>query len=222
MRNTKFGILILIILSLSCMLAAKETAKARRARENLKMYDIPFTVEAFISYVQRGNTEVVQRFVDAGFDVNTPNQNGDRALIFAAEKNLAAIMDILIKGGADVNAADADNSTALMYAAYYRNFDAVQMLVRRGANPNLKNNSKMTALMYGIHGGCINCINAIITPETDLEEKNINDKTALDLANELGYGEVANYLIEKQKYFTGTRSFERTPVEAPIINLGDK
>lgn len=209
----------MLLCSLICLsgnLFASTGAKARRAKERLAMYDIPFTVDAFMTYVDRGNHEVVQRFLDAGMDANAINDAGDKALIIAAEKGSLRVMNILLKARADVNSADKDGTTALMYASYYRQTEAVKLLVKNKVNVNIQNQSGMTALMFAIMGGCIGCIDAVLTKESDITLQNKQGKTATALARNLGYLAVANYIKSKLDYLNNRQTPERKEYE---INL---
>lgn len=205
-------LIVSILLLISCGLSA-QTAKEKKARERLDMYEIPFTADAFFSYVDKDNSEVVQRFIDAGFDVNTTNQYGDRAIIIAAEKGSNKILDILLKAGADINASDADGSTALMYASYYRMGNTVKLLVKQKADVNLQNRSKMTALMYAIHGGDSECISAVITKETDLSLKNIHGRNAVALARDEGWINVAEYIKSQLDYLNNRQTAEKKKLD---------
>ncbi|MDZ4122442.1 MAG: ankyrin repeat domain-containing protein [Candidatus Cloacimonadaceae bacterium] len=196
-----------------------QSSRATRARERLEMYEIPFTVDAFLEYVGKNNSEVVQRFVDAGIDVNAANAQGDRALIIAAEKGSIKIVNILLKAGANINIGDADGSTALMYAAHFRKSKMVKHLIRRKADVNKQNKNQMTALMYAVIGGDIESINEMLTKETNTELKNIHGKTAIDIANDLGYNKVADYIKSKMDYLHNRQTPEKKQYELELKRL---
>ncbi len=222
MKNSLYKILMLLtitILSLSG-LTAQSTSRARKAREKLDLYEIPFTVEAFLSYVDKGNYEVIQRFIDAGFDVNTTDIDGNRAIILAAEKEQVRVMQLLIKSGADVDAKDADGTTALMYAAYYRRPKAVALLVKSGANVNLQNNSNMTALMYAILGGDAKCVDGVLTKETDLGLQNSFGKNALAIARDKEFTDLGEFIKAKMDYLHNRQKPEKKEYELRLKRLG--
>ena len=71
-------------------------------------------------YLADLNTKLVEEFVDAGADINKPNQSGKTPLMsFAALGNEMKynIAELLIDNDADVNYIDRLGNTALIYAA---------------------------------------------------------------------------------------------------------
>ena len=96
---------------------------------------------------QSGDTELLQRLLDAGADPHIATDNGTNALMVAAgigwvegvtyewsrEQN-AQTVTWLLELGADVDARDKDGRTALMGAAHKGRNEIVQMLVDHGAD----------------------------------------------------------------------------------------
>jgi len=213
----KIVLSLLIFCALVSQIAfAQETPKARKAKEKLQMYQIPYTADAFVDHVEKKNYEVVQRFIDAGFDVNSRNSHGEVALIVAAQKGSIKMLELLDKNKADLNATDIDGSTALMYAAHFRQSKTVKFLVKKGADVNQQNNSKMTALMYAVLGGCIDSIDEVITKDTDISLKNVQGKTAISLARDEGFIAVANFIKSKLDYLNHRQEKQKVEYEIQL------
>ncbi|MDD2332439.1 MAG: ankyrin repeat domain-containing protein [Candidatus Cloacimonetes bacterium] len=208
--STKALILTGLCVALSFSgLFAKKKDKAKEARDRLQMYEINYDADSFFKFVEKGNYEIVQSFIDAGFDPNTIGKGGTRALIVAAKDDNDKMLKTLLKGKADPNLGDADGSTALMYAAFNRQEGAVKTLMKAKPNVNKQNKAGMTALMFAVLGGNSQCVNTIITEDTDLELKNTMDYTASGLAKLRGYIQIENFIQTKMDYF----SHRHTPEE---------
>ena len=63
------------------------------------------------------DVELVTQLLDAGADVESPNEDGQTALMLAARTGSLDIAKLLVERGADVNAKEAwRDQTALMWA----------------------------------------------------------------------------------------------------------
>jgi ankyrin repeat protein len=117
------------------------------ANANMQTAD-GFTVLMKACANPRNDVNVINVLLANGADVNArskPNYEllpsgapeGLTALMLAAEKDDAAVLEALIKRGANVNAASNIGSTALMRAILYDNLPAVKLLLDNGASPNI-------------------------------------------------------------------------------------
>ena len=66
-------------------------------------------------------------------NVNTKNEDGGSALMWASFKGYKGIVKILLKHGADVNAVSHNGMTAIMLAKIKGNTEIVQLLEKAGA-----------------------------------------------------------------------------------------
>lgn len=101
------------------------------------------------------NLDVTKLLIAYGVDVNEKTDDGETALIEAA--NIVPLEDgtpfsdtdkikVLLRHGADVNARTTKGETALMRAAKGGFAQTVRLLLAHGANPNLKDKTGKTAL----------------------------------------------------------------------------
>ncbi len=103
----------------------------------------------FLKLCKSGNKEEISRAVSAGVNINVMNRTQATGLMFAAQRNTANVIEILVDFGIDIDAQDIHGNTALIYAASYNNEDAVDMLIGKGANVNIINNTGNKALNFG-------------------------------------------------------------------------
>jgi len=84
-----------------------------------------------------GDTSTAQRLLSAGAAVNTRDQNGQTALIYACRSPKAspALVKLLLTAGADVNVRSRNGYTALLWAQTRNNGEITRLLRRAGARP---------------------------------------------------------------------------------------
>jgi len=89
---------------------------------------------------------VAQLLLQAGADAGIVNNEGNSALMLAAERGMPVLIPALVKGGADINARGSDG-TALGLAAEKGETAVVKALLEANADPNLGNKDNQTPLM---------------------------------------------------------------------------
>ena len=79
------------------------------------------------------------RSVDFGaVDINSKDEDGCTALLYASREGHESVVAYLIQQGADLNAADSDGYTPLMTASCEGHAGIVDQLLSAGADPTLK------------------------------------------------------------------------------------
>lgn len=102
---------------------------------------------------QAGDREWVEDLLVRGVAVDSLDDDGKSALIYAAGAGRTAVIERLIRAGAVVDRADADGSTALMFAAQAGHTDAARALIAAGAWVALRGAHGLTALDFATRGG---------------------------------------------------------------------
>ena len=87
----------------------------------------------FLEAAKRGDLPEVKRLIVDGADVNTKNNRGVTALMFASHGGYPEVVQELLAVGADVNAKNNYGSTALMVASTKGNREIVLQLLTKGA-----------------------------------------------------------------------------------------
>ncbi len=91
--------------------------------------------------VLSGDRPAVQRLIRSGADVNAANRHGVTALLIAAQRGHADLIDVLLKAGASVKTADAklpEGQTLLMHAARTGNVASMKALIAAGSRINAR------------------------------------------------------------------------------------
>lgn len=95
-----------------------------------------------------GDSEILDEFIKAGFDLNTQDEKGYTALILAAYHGHGAMVGRLIEASADPCVQDKRGNTALMGAVFKGELAIAKRLLDAGCAPDQRNASGQTAAMY--------------------------------------------------------------------------
>ncbi|KAG5447298.1 Ankyrin repeat domain-containing protein 50 [Clonorchis sinensis] len=147
-----------------------------------------------------GHEEIVQRLLDAGANVDIQDAEGRSPLIAAAYMGHVGVVELIAQAGANLNHADEDGRTALHVASFCvrpseTHQEVVSCLLEYGANPNVFDHEGLTPLLgaarIGNHAVCELCLEA----DTDVNQTDKYDNTALSLAVLGGHTSVVRLLL---------------------------
>ena len=138
-------------------------------------------------YAEKGDLEGLKRELANGVDVNSQDDMGDTALIWAIVNGHTEIADELLKQpNINVNIKNKYGNTALIWANREGHIEIVKELLK---HPNIDVNSidesKNTALILASLMGQIEIVKELLKhPNIDVNIKNARGKTALYYANQ--------------------------------------
>ncbi len=116
-------------------------------------------------------------------DPNAKDADEWSLLHFAVLQKEYDLIDVLVEKNANVNATIPQNGlTPLHFAALTANYRIMKILLMNKANPNAASKEKMTATMLAARKNSKSCLELLHIFGANLNSKNANDKTALDLA----------------------------------------
>jgi ankyrin repeat protein len=183
-----------------------------------------------------GDAELIALLLDAGADVESPNPEGQTALMAVARTGEVAAARALIDAGADVNAREAwGGQTALMWAAAQRQPEMIALLIDAGAEVNARATVRdwerrvtseprikemltggLTALLYAAREGCGECARVLVENGADVDLADPDGVTPLVLALLNMRYDTAAYLIEAGADVDQWDWWGRTPLFAAI------
>ncbi|SHN60184.1 ankyrin repeat domain-containing protein [Desulfovibrio litoralis] len=146
----------------------------------------------------------VEMFIKAGADVNAKTSDGETPLMIAVTyHNNPEVVALLVKSGAEINSQDNNGNTAFMLAASRnKNHEIVKLLLNSGADIYFRNNDGRTPIIEAVlHLGAerdveaIERINILFNAGVNINASDINKKTALAYAKEIGYSELVVTLL---------------------------
>lgn len=184
-------------------------------------YDL--TAEDWMRACAEGDVLVVRRFLDAGFDFSTRNDEGDTGAHAAAVMGREDVLELLLARGMDVDVRSESERTPLMAAVLADQPDTARWLIRQGADAKLRDGDGFSPLMLAVREGRASAVDELAGHSRDeLDDAlllaalvgqavvidsltsfgasvfaRMNDgRTALMLAAENGHLEAAEMLVE--------------------------
>jgi ankyrin repeat protein len=97
---------------------------------------------------RQGDQEVLNEFIQAGYDLDRQDKKGYTALILAAYNGHAEAVDQLLAAGADPCSEDKRGNTALMGAIFKGELRIARTLLKAQCSPDQRNNAGQTPAMY--------------------------------------------------------------------------
>ncbi|MFC6337878.1 hypothetical protein GIR22_20075 [Pseudomonas sp. CCM 7891] len=120
--------------------AHAETPEPQTLKAQLRDY--------YFDAARRGDVEMLNTFIDAGYSLNTQDEKGYTALILAAYHGQAPFVERLLAAGADACVQDNRGNSALMGAIFKGELNIAQRLLATDCNPDQRNGAGQTAAMY--------------------------------------------------------------------------
>ncbi|MGH8220259.1 MAG: ankyrin repeat domain-containing protein, partial [Steroidobacteraceae bacterium] len=176
--------------------------------------------------------------LQAGANPDSPNQDGQTALMLASTIGSLPIAQMLIKRGAHVDAVETfRGQTALMWAAAEDHPDIVELLLKHGAAAGINRRGKyadwpremtsepraqyrqtggLTALLYATRSGCTRCAVDIVKGGADVNEPNPDGITPLINAIDNRAYDIAMFLLEKGANPSAWDMSGRTPLSVAV------
>ena len=127
-------------------------------------------------------------FTDVWIESGTPLHN-------AVAQGYRNMVELLLAHKADVN-PDSEDHTPLTLAARYPRADMVKMLLERGADLNARGAMGNTALHWALESGSEEIVGLLLPRKPQLELKNLQDLTPLQLAVNSGQVKLAQKLLQ--------------------------
>jgi ankyrin repeat protein len=165
---------------------------------------------------RRGDADVIGLLLKAGADPESPNPEGQTALMTVARTGNVEAAQLLLAHGAKIEAREKwGGQTALIWAAAQGQAQMVRFLLSKGADtsargtvrewqrkitaegrPKDMNRGGLTALLYAAREGSVGCVRELAKGKADLNLADPDGTTPLVLALMNGHWDTAKLLIE--------------------------
>ena len=170
-------------------------------KENINNQDINGNT-ALIFSAKRGYEDILDLLLQAGADPDLSDFKQRTPLMSAAYKGKINVVKNLLQIDTvkeNINNQDINGNTALIFTVKRGYEDILDLLLQTRADPDLSNFRESTPLMEAVIRGKTNIVKRLVQIKTVRNNINATDKdgnTALSLANERGYKQIASLLLE--------------------------
>ena len=133
----------------------------------------PLTYGEFLDHCKTDSLDdILDTLNDSELDVNSLDENGRNALMFACMGNNSDVIGELIQRTNDINAQDKQGNTALMFACDSNNADAVNALLDSGADISITNQNGFAAIVFAMDNNSLKDTEIIprLTPKPSDDE----------------------------------------------------
>lgn len=141
---------------------------------------------ALMRAAQANNRDAVKLLLDHAAETNIVNKEGMTALLLASKDGHTQIAEQLLAKGADFRVRTPEGRTPLLEACNEESAqeDLVKLLIEKGADPKVVDNEGNTALILAARAGGFMVLEPLMAVGVDVNARNKEGKTALQLARE--------------------------------------
>jgi len=151
--------------------------------------------EDFFKAIESDNAEVVTVLLQRGFDPDSPNLQGQPALMLAMQKSSRKVAEVLMEWKTtNLSIHNPQMETPLMLAAITNQLDWSKKLIERGADVNQKG---WTPLHYAATKGNVDIMRLLIESHAYLDAESPNGTTPLMMAAHYGTPMATKLLLEE-------------------------
>ena len=174
------------------------------------------TPEEFVEAVKNGDTEAVQRSVEAGRNPNYKTAQGSSVLEIAISQENLAMVELLLETGANPL---ADKS--IFSAAYSRNLEIAKRLIDKGADPNQFDVDKEgnSPVLQAIMSGNIEIAKYLQQQGGKMNASSPTGDTAIISASCSGFAESVKLLLAAGANPNAANAHGETPLAMAQSNL---
>lgn len=151
--------------------------------------------EDFLKAIEFDQAEVVHNLLERGFDPNSPNPQGQPALMLAMQKSSNKVAEVLLDWKTtNLSISNPRSETPLMLAAITNQLVWAKKLIDKGADVNQKG---WTPLHYAATKGHIEMMRLLMQHHAYLDAESPNGTTPLMMAAHYGTPMATKLLLEE-------------------------
>ena len=169
--------------------------KTREFREALEARSIKFIAPEFFARISRGDMSAVVLFVNAGMDIDTPNEQGWTPLMVALFEGREEVALFLIKKGANVNFSDRSGYRPVHWAAFKGYTTVIDEIVTRSGDVNAETDYGWTALLQAASLGHVATVDCLMRHGAKPNSRDKEGAAAIHKAASNDHGDVARALV---------------------------
>lgn len=158
-------------------------------------YSFAGSYEDYFQALKRDDVAAVQQLLGRGFDVNTPDPQGQLGLMIAIREPSPKVASSLVDAPKiDLNALNAQDESALMLACLKGQTALAEKMIGKGADVN---KTGWTPLHYAASGGHVALIRLLLEHHAYIDAMSPNRTTPLMMASMYGSPAAVQALLEE-------------------------
>jgi ankyrin repeat protein len=151
---------------------------------------------ALADVIQQGQSQLIQQLLQAGAEVNAPQNDGSTPLLWAVHQVDEELVAALLRREADPDLTNNFGAAPLAEAARLVNLNLVQLLLDAGADPDIANPDGQTPLMLAASNGAVDIARLLVEHGADVNVvEQWTGQTALMWATARNHADMAQFLI---------------------------
>jgi ankyrin repeat protein len=190
-NRAAYGFFVLSVLTL-CAMGLPGTARA--VEDTTPGSNIRLPDNDMIEAARDGDVDAIHLAIMHGLSPDDSGIDFVPALIVATDYGHADAVRYLLKQGAHPNLRARDGRTALAVAAQAGRADIANVLLDGGADPNQVAQNRDTPLLIAVRAHRPAVVQALLDHKVDIDDTDVTGRTALDLAEEHNYDDIAALL----------------------------
>ncbi|ABS61638.1 Ankyrin [Parvibaculum lavamentivorans DS-1] len=147
-----------------------------------------------VQAARTGDNEKLRAALVKGVSPNESGRDGIPMLILAVGNGHLSTVKMLLENGADPDRRAPDGTTPLSLAALAGRTKIAEALLEAGANPNRPGANREVPLLIATRARHSAIVEVLIRHDVDIYDTDVTGRTALDLAEENHFGEIAALL----------------------------
>lgn len=168
------------------------------ARKVLESNGYALHDSGLILAIEKGDRNIVRNYMDAGFSVNTRNEEGVPILSIAIEHQSVSTVKMLMFLGADVNGIRMDRgNTPIMDAAAVGHLELVNYLLSYSPDLEIVSKNGQTAAMLAVGNGHVEVGLSLLKRGSDPHKKDLLGMSVLSYAKLYKYKKIIDFLETK-------------------------
>jgi len=161
-----------------------------------------------------GKTEVAQRLIKAGHDLEMKNEKGMTPLAFATFQGQRETAIACIEAGAKIDVESNDGQTPLHYSCLFEDLELSAKLIEKGADVNKVAKDGYTPLSAAACVRCNKILKLLLDAGAEVKGSDLEGSTPLHVIANNGDVESTNMVLAKNPPLEETNQHGHTPLVA--------
>ena len=190
--------LAVLLLGLTACNDKMDPNDPQSVRKYLEKQKIAFSANNFVNAAANSDTAKMTLFLQASFEIDSPNDGGNNAVAIAVNKGNLNILNWLFAHGAKANITNSNGETVLENAVAMGHKEIVVRLLEKLKEEGVEYSNLAPAVGFAAKTGNVEMLKILGDANVPLEIKGADGYYPIHLAVKGGHYDALMYLIEKK------------------------